>query len=158
MYSKLINNKAPSFTLPSSEGKPISLKDYKDQMVVVYFYPKNETSGCTIEAMAFKNFYWEFLDIGAIILGISPDEIKSHCKFADKLDLPFPLLSDSNHEAAKDYGIWKQKTMYGKEYWGFERTTFIIDKGGVIRLIIEDTKPDEHPVKALQFIKENLIN
>ncbi len=154
MLHELLNKKAPSFTLLSSEKHPISLKDFKNQFLVVYFYPKDETSGCTIEAQAFKNNFFQFQDLDINLIGISPDDPKRHCEFIEHYDLPFPLLSDLDHQAAVSFGVWVQKTMYGKTYWGIERTTFIIDKEGIIRDIIDHIKPNEHPEKALESVKK----
>lgn len=153
MSDDLVGKKAPSFTLPSSDQKLISLKDFRGKLTVLYFYPKDETSGCTLEALAFKERYWEFNDLDAAVLGISPDDIKSHCKFSRHHDLSFPLLSDIEHAVSKSYGVWVQKTMYGKTYWGVERTTFVIDKNGKIKEILKNKKPDEHASLALEIIK-----
>ena len=152
MSADLQNKKAPSFTLLSSEKTPISLRDYKDKFVMVYFYPKDETSGCTIEALAFKEKYWEITDLDVVLLGISTDDVKSHCSFINHHDLPYPLLSDINHEVSERYGVWIQKTMNGHEYWGIERTTFIIDPQGIIRDIIQNIKPNEHPQRAVEKV------
>lgn len=154
MSHKLIDKKAPSFTLPSSEKKPISLKDYKGQFLVVFFYPKNETTGCTLEVQTFKDKFFDFSDDGVILLGISPDDIKSHCAFIEHHDLPFPLLSDLNHEVAQSYGVWQQKKTDNHEYWGVERTTFVIDKFGKIRFVIQNVKPNDHPQIALNAVKD----
>ena len=119
---------APDFTLPCSLGKEIKLSDLKNQIVVLYFYPKDDTSGCTKEALDFNLLYEDFSKINAIILGVSPDTILKHQKFIEKYDLKFPLLSDTMKEIVALYGVWVEKSMYGKKYMGVERTTLLLDK------------------------------
>ena len=121
--------KAPDFKLPSTEGSEISLADFKgEQAVVLYFYPKDDTPGCTQEACDFRDSLKKFKAKGAAVLGVSADPMKAHEKFQKKFSLPFPLLSDETKEMIKEYGVWKEKSMYGKKYMGIERTTIIIDK------------------------------
>ena len=126
---------APSFTLPSDSGQEISLSDYKGKKVILYFYPKDNTSGCTLEAQAFRNHQEDFLKNGYVVLGVSRDSIKKHCNFRDKNELNFPLLSDEDETVCHLYGVLKEKSMYGRKYMGIERSTFIIDEEG--RLIKE---------------------
>jgi peroxiredoxin Q/BCP len=154
MNEKMINQPAPNFTLPSSDGELVSLKTFRGQKVIVYFYPKDETRGCSLEANGFKELNYDFQDKEVSILGISPDDTKSHQRFAKNLDLPFPLLSDIEHQVAELYGVWEQKTMYGKSYWGVERTTFLIDEKGYVRNILKNLKPEEHAKAALELIDE----
>lgn len=126
---------APSFTLPADSGNDISLSDYKGKKVILYFYPKDNTSGCTLEAQAFRNHLDAFLKNGYVVLGVSRDSIKKHCNFRDKNELNFPLLSDEDETVCNLYGVLKEKSMYGRKYMGIERSTFIIDKEG--RLVKE---------------------
>lgn len=126
---------APSFTLPADSGNDISLADYKGKKVILYFYPKDNTSGCTLEAQAFRNHRDVFLKNGYVVLGVSRDSIKKHCNFRDKNELNFPLLSDEDETVCNLYGVLKEKSMYGRKYMGIERSTFIIDEEG--RLVKE---------------------
>lgn len=126
---------APSFTLPADSGNDISLSDYKGKKVILYFYPKDNTSGCTLEAQAFRNHLDAFLKNGYVVLGVSRDSIKKHCNFRDKNELNFPLLSDEDETVCNLYGVLKEKSMYGRKYMGIERSTFIIDEEG--RLVKE---------------------
>ena len=126
---------APSFTLPADSGNDISLSDYKGKKVILYFYPKDNTSGCTLEAQAFRNHRDAFLKNGYVVLGVSRDSIKKHCNFLDKNELNFPLLSDEDETVCNLYGVLKEKSMYGRKYMGIERSTFIIDEEG--RLVKE---------------------
>jgi peroxiredoxin Q/BCP len=136
---------APNFSLPSTEGKPISLSDYKGKKrVVLYFYPKDNTSGCTKEACSFRDNLTDIQTKDAVVLGISPDSIKSHEKFMAKHDLNFPLLSDEDHKVAEQYGAWGDKKMYGKVYQGIIRKTFVIDKEGKIEHAFHKVKADGH--------------
>lgn len=128
-------NAAPSFTLPADSGNDISLSDYKGKKVILYFYPKDNTSGCTLEAQAFRNHLDAFLKNGYVVLGVSRDSIKKHCNFRDKNELNFPLLSDEDETVCNLYGVLKEKSMYGRKYMGIERSTFIIDEEG--RLVKE---------------------
>lgn len=137
--------KAPNFKLPSTEGKEVSLSDFKnEQAVVLYFYPKDNTPGCTQESCDFRDSYKKFKSKGAVILGVSADSLQSHAKFQEKFELPFPLLSDESKEMLKDYGVWKEKSMYGKKYMGIERTTIIIDKQGKVAKIFPKVKVTGH--------------
>lgn len=147
-----IGQKAPAFKLASSDDKIISLKDFAGQKVVLYFYPKDMTPGCTTEACSFRDNYSEIQKRGAVILGISADSIQSHQKFSDKYELPFLLLSDENKEVSKAYGVWKQKSFLGKKYLGIERSTFIIDEEGKIKTILRKVKVAGHTEEVLQNI------
>jgi len=123
---------APDFSLSDSNGKKVSLNDFHGKKVILYFYPKDMTSGCTQEACDFRDQFPNFKKLKAVVIGISPDSAASHKKFEDKYELPFILLSDDKKQVVKKYGVWKEKSMYGKKYMGVERTTFIIDEGGKI--------------------------
>lgn len=147
---------APTFTLPANNGEHVSLSDYKGKNVVLYFYPKDMTPGCTTEACDFRDHHESFADLDAVILGVSPDPVESHKKFIDKHDLPFLLLADENHEVAEEYGVWKLKKNFGKEYYGIERSTFIIDKDGNLAEEYRKVKVDGHVESALEYIRENL--
>ena len=145
--------KAPEFTLPSSEGKEISLKDYKGKnRVVLYFYPKDDTPGCTVQACEFRDNIKKIEKSDAVVLGVSPDDLKSHDKFIGKFKLPFVLLADTEKKVCNAYGVWVKKSMYGKEYMGVARTTFIIGKDGKIEKIYEKVKPEGHAGEVLDFL------
>ncbi len=148
--------KAPEFKLPSSEGKEISLKSFKGKKrVVLYFYPKDNTPGCTVQACGFRDKIKPIEKLDAVILGVSPDDLEKHEKFINKFDLPFTLLSDEEKGMLKDYGVWVKKNMYGKEYMGVARTTFIIGKDGKIEKIYEKVKPEGHNEEVIDFLKNN---
>ena len=145
-------DKAPAFSLPSSEGKEISLADLKGQTVVLYFYPKDDTPGCTQEACDFRDSLKKFQKQDAVIFGISADPLAAHDKFIKKFKLPFPLLSDENKEVIKKYGVWKEKSMYGKKYMGIERTTLVIDPQGKIAKIFPKVKVTGHVDEVLKSV------
>ncbi|HEX7051693.1 MAG TPA: thioredoxin-dependent thiol peroxidase [Longimicrobiales bacterium] len=138
------NDVAPDFTLPADDGSEVTLSALRGRKVVLYFYPKDDTSGCTTQACGVRDSFPEFEARGAVVLGVSPDPVRSHVKFRDKYDLPFRLLADTDHAVAEAYGVWKEKSMYGRKYWGNERTTFIIDEAGRIARIFPQVKPAEH--------------
>jgi len=144
-----IGDKAPTFSLPTGEGKTLALKDLKGKKVVLYFYPKDNTSGCTKEACSFQENFSALKNKKAIVLGVSGDSASSHAKFAAKYDLTFSLLSDEKKEVLKAYGVWKEKSMYGRKYMGIERTTFIIDEDGKIAQIFSKVKVDGHTEEVL---------
>ncbi len=144
---------APNFTLESSAGKKISLKDLKGKKVVLYFYPKDDTPGCTKEACGFRDGIGELKKLGAVVLGVSPDDVESHEKFIKKYSLPFDLLADTDHAVAEKYGVWKEKSMYGRKYMGIERTTFIIDADGKIAKIFPKVKVDAHSEEVAAALK-----
>jgi peroxiredoxin Q/BCP len=135
---------APDFTLQDDEGSKVRLRDLRGKNVVLYFYPKDDTPGCTVEACEFRDAFPRFEAIDTMVFGISPDDVKSHQKFKQKFDLNFPLLADTEHEIAEKYGVWKEKNMYGRKYMGVERTTFVIDKQGRISHIFRKVKPEGH--------------
>ncbi|MEO8514573.1 MAG: thioredoxin-dependent thiol peroxidase [Ignavibacteria bacterium] len=137
-------DKAPDFSLVADSGEKISLKDYKGKKVVLYFYPKDMTSGCTVEACDFRDNIKKIEKKNTVVIGVSPDGTKSHVKFKDKYDLPFTLLSDESKKMLEDYGVWQEKSMYGRKYMGVVRTTFIIDEKGKIEKIFEKVKVDGH--------------
>lgn len=136
--------KAPGFSLKSDVGESIRLSDYKGKRVVLYFYPKDDTPGCTVEACSFRDGIGEIQKKGAIVLGVSTDSVESHRKFKEKYHLNFPLLSDADKKVVDAYGVWKEKNMYGKKYMGIERTTFIIDEDGKIKKIFPKVKVEGH--------------
>lgn len=152
-----VGSPAPDFKLPAvtRDGeKEIALADYSGKSsVVLYFYPKDDTPGCTTEACSFRDMLKDFEAAGSAILGISPDDPKSHAKFAEKFALPFPLLADVDHAVAEAYGAWREKKNYGKTYMGIQRSTFIIDKDGKIAKIYPNVKVDQHAEKVLEFVK-----
>lgn len=146
--------KAPDFSLPATGGRTISLSDYIDrQVVILYWYPKDDTPGCTKEACFFRDMQAEFASVGAVILGVSLDSVKSHEKFAEKHHLPFLLLSDEDKSVSTAYGVFKEKSMYGKTFLGIERTTFVIDKKGIIRKVWPKVKVEGHIDEVLEFVK-----
>ena len=141
--------KAPEFTLNDKDGKAVSLSDFLGKKVVLYFYPKDNTPGCTRQACAFAGAYDEFKNKNVEVIGISKDSVASHVKFAEKYDLPFILLSDTELEAIKAYGVWQEKKLYGKVSMGVVRTTFIIDENGNIEKIMPKVKPDTNAAEIL---------
>lgn len=146
--------KAPLFTLPDGKGKKIALKDLIGKPVVIYFYPKDMTSGCTVEACDFRDAHPDFKKLKTTVLGISRDSVDSHKKFSDKYELPFPLLSDEAGKVTEKYGVWKEKSMYGKKYMGIERTTFVLDKNGKIAKKFPKVKVKGHVDEVMKVIKE----
>ncbi|HEX6593044.1 MAG TPA: thioredoxin-dependent thiol peroxidase [Bacillota bacterium] len=150
-----IGKQAPNFTLPNQSGKEISLSDFKGKNVVLYFYPKDMTPGCTTQACDFRDNYESFEQADTVILGVSPDPIERHQKFIDKHDLPFELLADEDHQVAKQYGVWKLKKMFGKEFYGIERSTFIIDKEGILQKDYRKVRVKGHVEEVLADVKEN---
>jgi len=149
-----VGKKAPDFSLLNQDEKKISLKDYVGQKVVLYFYPKDDTSGCTKEACSFSDDLPKFSKVDAVILGVSPDSVKSHKKFSEKYKLKFDLLADDEKDLVEKYGVWKEKSMYGRKYMGVERTTFIIDEKGKIKKIFNKVKVDGHNKEVLEALKE----
>jgi peroxiredoxin Q/BCP len=135
---------APAFTLKDGAGNTVSLSDYRGRKVVLYFYPKDDTPGCTKEACDFRDSHAEIADRGAVVLGVSPDDETSHAKFARKFSLPFTLLSDPEGRTAETYGVWKEKNMYGRITLGVERATFLIDEEGILRKIFPRVKVEGH--------------
>ncbi|MFD2680172.1 thioredoxin-dependent thiol peroxidase [Bacillus seohaeanensis] len=151
-----IGNKAPQFELLANNGEQVKLSDYEGKNVVLYFYPKDMTPGCTTEACDFRDQHESFAELDAVILGVSPDPVDRHKKFIDKHGLPFLLLADEDHKVAEAYGVWKLKKNFGKEYMGIERSTFIIDKNGNLVKEWRKVKVKGHVEEALQYIKDNL--
>ena len=140
---------APAFTTKDAAGRTVKLKDFKGQKVVLYFYPKDDTPGCTKEACSFRDDFATFKKRGINVLGVSPDSEASHKKFADKFKLPFTLLSDPDHAIAEAYGTYGEKKFMGRTYMGILRTTFLIDEKGKIKKVFEKVKPDEHAREVL---------
>jgi peroxiredoxin Q/BCP len=147
-----VGDEAPGFTLPSDRGDDVSLGSLRGRPVVLYFYPKDDTSGCTTQACEFRDSWAEVQARGAVVLGVSPDNIASHEKFRDKFSLPFPLLADEDHAVAEAYGAWGEKSMYGRKYQGILRTTFIIDAAGRIAHVFEKVKPKGHAAEVLDAL------
>jgi peroxiredoxin Q/BCP len=147
-----LNKKAPAFTLPDQDGNIHKLVDYKGRRVLLYFYPKDDTPGCTTEACTFRDGYKTFQDMGLVVIGISADSVKSHRKFSDKFSLPFPLLSDETHEVCEAYGVWGKKKFMGREYMGITRSSFLIDEEGKLIKIYEQVKPAVHAEEVKQDI------
>jgi len=143
--------KAPAFSLPSSEGGKVALADLKGRAVVLYFYPKDDTPGCTREACAFRDVYAR-LRKRAALLGVSPDSVEAHGRFKDKYDLPFPLLSDPDKAVAKAYGAWGEKVLYGKKTVGMIRSTFVIDGDGIVRKVFPRVRVDGHEEQVLEAL------
>jgi peroxiredoxin Q/BCP len=143
---------APDFTLPTDTGEPLTLSSLRGRWVVLYAYPKDDTSGCTTEACEFRDLVPRFDASRAVILGISPDSVRSHQKFKAKYQLPFTLLADEAQVALQAYGIWKEKSMYGRKYMGVERTTFVIDPEGRIARVFEKVKPAGHAAEVMAAI------
>lgn len=151
-----VGKPAPKFTLPASDGRTISLDDFKGkQIVVLYFYPKADTPGCTKEACGFRDALADYDRAKVAVLGISPDPVKAVDKFATKFHLNFPLLADEDHAVAERYGVWVEKSMYGRKYWGAARSTFVIGKDGKILHVFEKVKPEGHDREVLEWIKQN---
>lgn len=146
--------KAPDFTLQTHEGEELSLSSLRGKPVVLYFYPKDDTPGCTKQACGFRDAFPRFEDIDAVILGVSPDDPESHRKFREKFDLPFTLLADTEHKVAEQYGVWQEKSMYGRTYWGNARSTFIIDREGRIARVFEKVRPEGHAEEVAQALAE----
>lgn len=152
MATLRVGDKAPEFTLPASSDKEISLKDFRGRKVILYFYPKDDTSGCTKEACSFRDNFKIIEKKGAVVIGVSTDSIESHDTFASKYDLPFPLVSDSEKSLVKKYGVWQQKSMYGRKYMGTVRSTFVIDERGVISHIFPKVKVEGHVEELLSLL------
>jgi len=146
-------DKAPLFTLPSDGGGAVSLEELRGRTVVLYFYPKDDTSGCTTESCEFRDRWKSVQAAGATILGISPDGVASHDRFKAKFRLPFPLLADEDHAVAAAYGAWGEKSMYGRKYQGILRTTFLIDSQGTIVKVFERVKPKGHAAQVLEALE-----
>ncbi len=146
-------NKAPDFTLPDKDGREVSLSDLKGKKVVLYFYPRDNTPGCSRQACAFAAAYNDFKKLDVQVIGVSKDSIASHVKFAEKYSLPFVLLSDTERKAIEAYGVWQEKKNYGKVSMGVVRTTFIIDENGNIEKVMPKVKPDTNAAEILSYLK-----
>jgi peroxiredoxin Q/BCP len=139
-----VGDAAPDFTLPKNGGGTVSLHDLRGRDVVLYFYPKDDTPGCTKQARALRDAHSSLEGSGAIVLGVSPDDVRSHDRFAAKYGLPFALLADTDHKVAETYGAWTEKSLYGKKYMGIQRSTYLIGPDGKIKQVWPKVKPDEH--------------
>ncbi len=146
------NQTAPDFALQDDQGNLVRLSDFRGQNVVLYFYPKDDTPGCTKEACNFRDDYSAYQKAGVTILGVSPDTVKSHARFKKKFGLPFPLLADEGHAVCDAYGVWGPKKLMGREYEGVLRTTFVIGPDGVIQKVFENVKPAEHSAEVLSAV------
>jgi peroxiredoxin Q/BCP len=140
---------APDFELTSDTGEHVKLSDFRGKPVVLYFYPKDDTPGCTTQACGIRDVYADFRDRGAVVLGVSPDDEASHVKFKQKYSLPFTLLADPGHEVAEEYGVWKERNRYGKKSMGIERSTFVIDADGNVSKAMRRVKPESHATEVL---------
>jgi peroxiredoxin Q/BCP len=143
---------APDFELPSDSGETVKLSELRGKPVVLYFYPKDDTPGCTAQACGIRDAYGEFQRAGAVVLGISPDDEGSHVKFRDKYELPFTLLADTDHAVAEQYGVWGEKKYMGKTYFGVSRWTFVIDEDGNVKKVLPDVKPATHADDVLNVL------
>jgi peroxiredoxin Q/BCP len=147
-------DKAPDFELPDQDGRAVRLSDFRGQQTVVYFYPKADTPGCTTQACGVRDHRADYAKVGSVVLGISPDPVKKVKKFHEKYDLDFALLADEGHAVADTYGVWAEKSMYGKKYFGNERTTFIIDSDGKVAEVLRKVKPAEHDALVLKALEK----
>jgi peroxiredoxin Q/BCP len=147
-------DQAPDFELPDQDGRAVKLSDFRGQSVVVYFYPKADTPGCTTQACGVRDHRADYAKVGSVVLGISPDPVKKVKKFHEKYDLDFALLADEGHAVADAYGVWAEKSMYGKKYFGNERTTFIVDSDGKVAEVLRKVKPAEHDALVLKALEE----
>ena len=148
-----VGEKAPEFTLPDRNGQPVRLSDFAGKRVVLYFYPRDNTPGCTRQACAFARLYEDFQALNAVVVGVSKDSVASHDKFAQKYGLPFVLLSDPELLAIQAYGVWQEKKLYGKTSMGVVRTTYLLDEQGVIQKVMPKVKPDQNAGEVLAFLK-----
>lgn len=151
-----VGTKAPAISLKDASGKTVKLSELRGKPVVLYFYPKDDTPGCTVEAKEFQASLKALEKTDAVVIGVSPDSEKSHCKFAEKFGLTFTLLCDEDHAVAEKYGLWVEKSMYGKKYMGVQRATFLIDGNGKIAKVWPKVKPEGHAAEVLSAIKEAL--
>jgi thioredoxin-dependent peroxiredoxin len=145
---------APDFELPDQSGQPVRLSSYHGRKVVLYFYPKANTPGCTTQACGIRDHLSDYDDAGAVVLGVSPDPVKAVRKFYEKQHLNYELLADEHHEVCEAYGVWVEKSMYGKTYMGAQRSTFVIDEDGIVRKVIKQAKPDTHDEEVLGLLGE----
>ena len=147
-------DKVPGFELEDQTGRTVTDRSFRGKKLVIYFYPKDNTPGCTTEACAFRDTWAQFEKAGAVVLGVSPDGVASHQKFIGKFGLPFILLADVQQKMAEDFGVWVKKKLYGREYMGVQRSTFLADSKGIIRRVCERVKPAGHPDEVLMALKE----
>ncbi|MDM7460496.1 MAG: thioredoxin-dependent thiol peroxidase [bacterium] len=147
-------SEAPDFSLVDQHGNVVHLSDYRGRWVALYFYPKDMTPGCTQEACSFRDLHADFEQEGIVVLGVSADDVPSHRTFADKYELPFPLLADTEHVVSAAYGAWRKKHMYGKEFWGVDRITYLIDPNGVVHHVFTKVKPATHGDEVLSAIRQ----
>jgi thioredoxin-dependent peroxiredoxin len=147
--------KAASFSTFDQNGKRVSLSDFEGKKIILYFYPKDNTPGCTKEACAFRDQITQFQELNAVVIGVSIDSIKSHKSFSDKYQLPFTLLSDTDKDIVTNYGVWGEKTMYGKKYFGINRVTYLIDEQGVIAAVFPKVKPEIHAEEILKLLTDS---
>lgn len=145
-------SEAPEFTLPADDGSRVKLKDLRGGPVVLYFYPRDDTPGCTKEACAFRDRRKDLVKAGAKVFGVSTDDVTSHVRFRDKYELNFPLLADIDHKTAEKYGAWREKNMYGKKSWGVQRSTFLIDAEGIVRKVWKKVSVDGHDQQVLEAL------
>ena len=150
-----VGTKAPTFTLPDQDGKEVSLSDFAGKKVVLYFYPKDNTPGCTRQACAFAAAYEDFKKLDVVVIGVSKDSAASHRKFADKHELPFILLSDLERTVIQSYDVWKEKMLYGKTCLGVVRATYVIDENGMIEKVMPKVKPDTNAAELLAYLQGN---
>jgi peroxiredoxin Q/BCP len=144
---------APDFELKTDTGEPVKLSDFRGKQVVLYFYPKDDTPGCTTQACGIRDVYGEFQKEGAVVLGVSPDDEKSHVKFKEKYELPFTLLADTDHAVSEEYGVWGEKKYMGRTYMGVDRSTFVIDADGNVKRVMHKVKPDSHADEVLETLR-----
>lgn len=149
-----VGDAAPEFSLQATDGSTVQLSELKGQPVVLYFYPKDDTPGCTIEACAFRDRKAELADLGVVVLGVSPDSIESHGAFSQKFDLNFPLLADTDHKVAEAYGAWRERTRDGKKFMGIQRSTFVIDANGTLASVWETVSVEGHDGEVLQALQQ----
>jgi peroxiredoxin Q/BCP len=149
-----VGDRAPAFTLPDQSGEPVKLSDFKGKAVVLYFYPKDDTPGCTREACSFRDEHSALVKAGAVVLGVSPDSTASHQKFAGKFKLPFPLLADTDHTVSEKYGAWGEKSLYGRKFMGITRSTFLIGKDGNVARVWPKVKVDGHVDEVRKVLAE----
>lgn len=151
-----VGERAPDFEAVDHEGRRVRLRDFPGRRVVLYFYPKDGTPGCTREACSFRDVHAELQRVGVVVLAVSPDPPDSHRRFRERHSLPFPLLSDQDHRIAQAYGVWAQKNFYGKKVWGVARTTFLIGPDGRVERVWRRVKPDRHGEEVLQALRESV--
>jgi thioredoxin-dependent peroxiredoxin len=149
-------DKAPDFELPDQDGRAVRLGDFRGRRVVLYFYPKADTPGCTTQACGVRDRHADYADANAVVLGVSPDPVAKVKKFHDKFSLDFALLADEDHSLAEAYGVWVEKSMYGRKYLGNERTTFVIDADGVVAEVLRKVKPAEHDEQVLAVLAQTV--